>query len=428
MLAATSITSRAPPRQTCSPNLSEHPSVDPGAIAQWVSGSKVHSAMADGSKTRKVATWKPFNALGFLEAMKRAMNPSKGFTATEIGPNLFSFQFQSHADLEEVKWREPWHFKKHIVLLQEIGEGEQPSAVTFKTTSMSVRLYNLPMAARSEKYLISIASRCGEVVEIDKTSTTGFGRSIRVKVNLDITKPLKMGIKILNMDGRHVWIPFKFERLPSFCFLCGLIGHMKRECDFEREKQELLNIPDEKLPYRDWMKTSPLKRASVTTIPSKEKRVTSPLRRWLFEKLKAELNTEETETSDSRCVDNKGEEDGIYELSKDLKRVAVSEERKETGRREKREDPGNFEKEDTKIKEENHTLIQNKSNPTTSINYPTTLTPTAKLFVMCNNSPTNLNNLHPTPSATNYVPPQESTPYATKSHDLLNPHTPPKTI
>ncbi|KAL8492052.1 hypothetical protein ACS0TY_023609 [Phlomoides rotata] len=173
---------------------------------------------------RKVTTGKPFNTFGFLEAMKRAMNPSKGFTATEISPKLFSFQFQSYADLEEVKRRELWYFEKHIVLLLEIGEGEQPSAVTFRTM---------------------------EVVEIDKTSTMGFGRSIRVKVNLDITKPLKTGINILNTDGRLVWIPFKFERLPSFCFLCGLIGHMKRECDFVAEKQELLNIPDEKLPYGD---------------------------------------------------------------------------------------------------------------------------------------------------------------------------------
>ncbi|KAL8520124.1 hypothetical protein ACS0TY_010884 [Phlomoides rotata] len=81
----------------------------------------------------KVATGKPFNAFSFLEVMKRAMNPSKGFIATEIGPNLFSFQFKSHADLEE-----------------EIGEGEQPSAVAFKMTNMWVRMYDLPMAARSE--------------------------------------------------------------------------------------------------------------------------------------------------------------------------------------------------------------------------------------------------------------------------------------
>ncbi|KAL8533792.1 hypothetical protein ACS0TY_009983 [Phlomoides rotata] len=123
----------------------------------------------------KVATGKTFNAFGFLEAMKQAMNPSNGFTAKEIGPNLFSFHFNSHDDLLEVKKIEPWHFEKNLVLLKEIEKGEQPSAVSFSTTNMWVRLYDLPMTARTVKCIHSIASRCGEVVEIDKESTEGFG-------------------------------------------------------------------------------------------------------------------------------------------------------------------------------------------------------------------------------------------------------------
>ncbi|KAL8498259.1 hypothetical protein ACS0TY_021546 [Phlomoides rotata] len=39
----------------------------------------------------KVLTNKSFNAFGLLETMKKAMNPSMGFTAREIGKNLFSF-------------------------------------------------------------------------------------------------------------------------------------------------------------------------------------------------------------------------------------------------------------------------------------------------------------------------------------------------
>ncbi|KAL8545922.1 hypothetical protein ACS0TY_005876 [Phlomoides rotata] len=40
---------------------------------------------------RKVQITKNFNAFGLLEAMRRAMNPLKGFTACEIEKNLFSF-------------------------------------------------------------------------------------------------------------------------------------------------------------------------------------------------------------------------------------------------------------------------------------------------------------------------------------------------
>ncbi|KAL8535254.1 hypothetical protein ACS0TY_011032 [Phlomoides rotata] len=123
----------------------------------------------------KVLTGKSFNAFRFLEVMKRAMCPSKGFTAKEIGPNLFSFNFKCHDDLMEVKRREPWHFEKSLVILKEIEKGEQPSVMSFTETNIWVRLYDLPMAARSTKYIQSIVSRYGEVVEIDKDSMEGFG-------------------------------------------------------------------------------------------------------------------------------------------------------------------------------------------------------------------------------------------------------------
>ncbi|KAL8507358.1 hypothetical protein ACS0TY_018053 [Phlomoides rotata] len=271
----------------------------------------------------KVLTEKNFNAFGFLEAMKRAMSPTKGFTAKEIGPNLFSFQFKSHRDLLEVKKREPWHFEKHLVLLKEITEEEQPSTIALHTIGIWVRLYDLLLAARSEKYIRSIASKCGEVLDIDINSAQGFGRSIRVRVNLDVTKPLKTGI------------PLKFERLLSFCFLCGKMGHMKWECALVDDGSDILDIPDDKLPFGNWIKASPAKKASMSSDNVKEKCGTSPLRRRLFEKIKAEL---EGELHDTEIAGTHKVSDGrsnppteISEISEELGKISVGEKAQETG-------------------------------------------------------------------------------------------------
>ncbi|KAL8461704.1 hypothetical protein ACS0TY_032984 [Phlomoides rotata] len=243
----------------------------------------------------KVVTGKPFNDIRFLEAMKRAMNPSKGFTPKEIGLNLFSFHFRCHVNLKDVKRREPWHFEKNLVLLKEIGKGEQPSAVAFTTMIMWVRLYDLPMAAKSIKYIHSIANRCREIMEIDKDSTEGFGRSIRVKIAL------------LLLSLWHDWAYEKRMRL------CG-------------KKRELINIPGEKLPLGEWIKASPAKKAYVTTINTKEKRVTSLLQHRLFEKLKAEIVEENTWVLDSTSDGTTSPADGVNEISEDLKKIAVREE------------------------------------------------------------------------------------------------------
>ncbi|KAL8507662.1 hypothetical protein ACS0TY_018268 [Phlomoides rotata] len=180
----------------------------------------------------KVLTKKKFNAFGFLETMKKAMNtPPKGFIAKETGPNLFFFHFQSQEDLREVLRREPCHFEKNIVSLKELDSGEQPSAIVFSSVSIWVRMYDLLMSARSEKNVRSSENHCGEIIEIDPYTMDGVGRSIRIKIQMDITKPIRSGILIANREGKPARIPLKYERLPSFCFFYGLIGHMKRECN-----------------------------------------------------------------------------------------------------------------------------------------------------------------------------------------------------
>lgn len=109
----------------------------------------------------KVLTNKNFNAFGLLETMKKAMNPSRGFTAKEIGKNLFSFQFRTKRDMEAIIDREPWHFDKRILMLKELGTNEQPSAVKFERIVFWVRMYDLPSRARKGKVIQQIAGICG---------------------------------------------------------------------------------------------------------------------------------------------------------------------------------------------------------------------------------------------------------------------------
>ncbi|KAL8491953.1 hypothetical protein ACS0TY_023524 [Phlomoides rotata] len=137
----------------------------------------------------KVLTCKPFNSFGFLEAMKKAMRPPKGFMVNEVGPNLFSFQFCSMTDMPEVLDREPWLFDRNLVLLRELGMGEQPSTVTPYLANFWLRMYNLPATVRNPKHIKTIAGPCGEVLDIDPSSLNGFNRSVRVKIRINTRKP-----------------------------------------------------------------------------------------------------------------------------------------------------------------------------------------------------------------------------------------------
>ncbi|KAL8462316.1 hypothetical protein ACS0TY_032575 [Phlomoides rotata] len=275
-----------------------------------------------------VLTRKSFNAFGFLETMKRAMNPSKGFTVKEIGPNLFSFQFRSTGDLLEIRKREPWHFEKNLLMLKTLEADEQPSKASFSSANFWIRIYDLPLSVISENNIRSIASRAGEVLEIDPLSLEGLSRSIRVRIRLDVTKPLKQGMTVARKNDSPIWVPFKYERLSSLCFFCGMLGHMKRECDLVEEREHLLEVSNAKLPFGDWLRASPAKRPSVTTVTQEPVREISPTRRRLFDNFRkcvlpntSEVLQEEKGPSHASRTDNTVEIEGIR---KHMERVDVS--------------------------------------------------------------------------------------------------------
>lgn len=213
----------------------------------------------------KLWTDRPYNTYGLMETMKKLWSPSKGMICRDMGANMISFQFHSKRDMDRVLGMEPWHFNKHILVLNKISNDIQPSMMKFSRTPFWMRLYDVPMRGRGEATIRQIGGRFGEVVEIDETTTNGIARSIRVKILLDLDKPLKRGTKVRVGIDEPCWIPVTYERLPSFCYWCGLLGHTYKDCDRLFEKEETDGkIVEEQLPFGEWMKASPLKIVQIT--------------------------------------------------------------------------------------------------------------------------------------------------------------------
>ncbi|KAK2642448.1 hypothetical protein Ddye_024211 [Dipteronia dyeriana] len=54
---------------------------------------------------------------------------------------------------------------------------------------------------------------------------------MRVRVVIEIDKPLRRCLRVDMLgDGVESIMLLKYERLPNFCFRCGLLGHTTREC------------------------------------------------------------------------------------------------------------------------------------------------------------------------------------------------------
>ena len=71
---------------------------------------------------------------------------------------------------------------------------------------------------------------------------------MRIKVDLQLDKPLRRRGRVASDDGEKFWVNFKYERLPTFCYLCGRLGHDDKHC---RENFEHQNTSRQ---YGDWLR------------------------------------------------------------------------------------------------------------------------------------------------------------------------------
>lgn len=229
----------------------------------------------------KLWTDRPYNSYGLIETMKKLWCPTKGMICRELGNNLISFQFHNRRDMERVLSMEPWQFNKHILVLTKLSTDIQPSLMPFDKAPCWIRLYDVPIGGRQKEGLRMMGCRFGEVLEIDESTTSGLARSVRLKILLDLNKPLKRGTRIRLGSATPCWIPATYERLPSFCYWCGKLGHSYKDCDqFHDQVSDEKHEDVKKFPYGEWMKASPMKQAQI--IPDKGNEENDKLRRSLF--------------------------------------------------------------------------------------------------------------------------------------------------
>lgn len=86
---------------------------------------------------------------------------------------------------------------------------------------------------------------------------------MRIRVLIDVRKPLKRKKKILRKNGQEVIVNCKYERLGEFCFSCGMVSHTERYCRKFLDKTEGVMERE----WGNWLKAPP--RRMVGPVKSK---------------------------------------------------------------------------------------------------------------------------------------------------------------
>lgn len=132
--------------------------------------------------------------------------------------------------MHKILFEGPWTVNGIILQLAQWQPFFEPVFTKLTTAAVWVQLHNLPVEFWEAESLEKISTCLGRLLKVDDfTGSLARSKFARVCVELDLAKPLKQGFW-LGDDCHRVFVVVLYERLPTFCYVCGVIGHGTNTC------------------------------------------------------------------------------------------------------------------------------------------------------------------------------------------------------
>jgi hypothetical protein len=192
----------------------------------------------------RVHTSNFFSPQTFEQHMKIAWSPAKDIQFHHIEGNLFTIQCHCLGDWLKVDQGGPWLFRQNIVCIEEYDGLTDPETIDLNFFTTWIQIHKLPIGYRKVALIKNLTEKkVGKVVGSVKTNVNGVGNIVRVRVKLDVRKPLARFVTVSRAAQREFY-QVKYEKMPRFCGACGLVGHTHLECGSGEYEEDMLKWGD----------------------------------------------------------------------------------------------------------------------------------------------------------------------------------------
>ena len=112
------------------------------------------------------------------------------FKIREVDDHVLLFIFELESDAKRVLAQQPWSFDKHLVLFQRYDNKTPVKNLCFTKVNFWVQIHGLPMRLLDPETVIELGESLGAVSEAENPKELVGNDFVRVKVEVDISKPL----------------------------------------------------------------------------------------------------------------------------------------------------------------------------------------------------------------------------------------------
>ncbi|KAL8508104.1 hypothetical protein ACS0TY_018603 [Phlomoides rotata] len=191
-------------------------------------------------------TQQTVNVTSMRNTLASIWRPMRGVSIKHIGEGSFLFQFYHILDVNRILEGLPWSFNNHPLVLHSFLRGKHPLRVPLNKLPFWVQVYDLPHGYFMERVGSQLGDFIGKFMEYDSSNRGAAWMTFMcIWVEVDTNIQLKRWKKVGHRAGGSFLVHFKYEKLNSFCFVCGLLGHTENYCEVHLASSDVV-------PKREW--------------------------------------------------------------------------------------------------------------------------------------------------------------------------------
>lgn len=137
-----------------------------------------------------------------------------GINIKDLKPGIFLFQFYHKDDMNWVLSNGPWTFDGALLVMNIVKVGEDPVKVSLNEVDFWIQIHDLPICYMTEMMGKQLGNFFGTFLQYDAKNNSSIWREfMRLRIRVDVRKPLKRKKKIVKKDKTEIVVNCKYEKL-----------------------------------------------------------------------------------------------------------------------------------------------------------------------------------------------------------------------
>lgn len=138
-----------------------------------------------------------------MAMFKNIWSLSRLVEISAMDDNLFLFKFANVKDKERVIEGGLWYFDNHLLAIHDFDGDIRLAEYKFEKALVWAKLYDLPLNLMSMDVAEKLGTKISTLIVVDTSRTrSGWSKNVHLRLEIDITKPLRRFVLISRGRGK----------------------------------------------------------------------------------------------------------------------------------------------------------------------------------------------------------------------------------